>query len=97
MLDHQHKQRHRALTGGVGNSGWFFAPSLFSGDGATGAGCSGQLDYYKSVVRVAEALKALSECFPGDEYCFGRYRDNNKGAILLAHYLITSSRANGSN
>ncbi|AIE64460.1 hypothetical protein SR86_12365 [Enterobacter hormaechei subsp. xiangfangensis] len=96
MPDHQHKQKNRAGMDGPGKSGYFFAPSLFSGDGATGAGCSGQLDYYKSVVRVAEALKALSQCFSGNEYCFSRHRDHNKGAILLAHYLITSSRANGS-
>ncbi|MCM7771010.1 hypothetical protein M8S83_02700 [Enterobacter asburiae] len=96
MLDHQHKQKHRALKGGVSKSGYFFAPSLFSGDGATGAGCSGQLDYYKSVVRVAEALKALSQRFPGDEYCFGRHWNHNKGAILMAHHFIASSWANGS-
>ncbi|HCR1006690.1 MULTISPECIES: hypothetical protein [Enterobacter cloacae complex] len=96
MLDHQHKQKHRALKGGVSKSGYFFAPSLFSGDGATGAGCSGQLDYYKSVVRVAEALSMLQERFAGNQYCFERDRYHDKRTIVIGHYLITSSGANGS-
>ncbi|AIV30127.1 hypothetical protein EC036_24800 [Enterobacter cloacae] len=55
-----------------------------------------QLDYYKSVVMVAEALSMLLERFAGNQYCFERDRYHDKRTIFIGHYLITSSGANGS-